>query len=77
MRAHEPAARGKLQMMEQERTADDAAQTDSTRDKVGDVETAGETTAAATISGPPNTKPVGADTMAKVGGINEHEEKDE
>ena len=64
-------------MIEQERTADDAAQTDSTRDKVGDVETAGETTAAAMISGPPDTKPVGADTMAKVGGISEHEEKDE
>lgn len=76
MRAHEPVARGKLQMIEQERTADDAAQTDSTRDKVGDVETAGETTAAATISGPPDTKPVGADTMAKVGGISEYEEKD-
>jgi hypothetical protein len=33
---------------------------------VGDVETAGETTAAATISGPEETKPVGADTMVKV-----------
>ena len=33
---------------------------------VGDVEMAGETTAAATISGPAETKPVGADTMVKV-----------
>jgi hypothetical protein len=33
---------------------------------VGDVETAGETTAAATVSGPAETKPVGADTMVKV-----------
>jgi hypothetical protein len=55
----------------------DTAQTDSTHGDVGDVETAGETTAAATISGPPDTKPVGADTMAKVGGTSEHEGKDE
>jgi hypothetical protein len=33
---------------------------------VGDVESAGETTAAATVSGPAETKPVGADTMVKV-----------
>jgi hypothetical protein len=35
---------------------------------VGDVETAGETTAADTISGPADTRPVGADTTADVAG---------
>jgi hypothetical protein len=44
----------------------DADKADSTDEGVGDVETAGETTAAATISGPADTKPVGADTMLKV-----------
>jgi hypothetical protein len=34
--------------------------------EVGDVEMAGETTAAAAISGPEHRKPVGADTMVKV-----------
>ena len=34
----------------------------------GDVEAAGETTAVAAISGPPDTRPVGADTLAKVEG---------
>ena len=34
--------------------------------EVGDVELAGETTAAAAISGPEHHKPVGADTMVKV-----------
>ena len=39
----------------------------SEADKPGDeVEAAGETTAADTISGPPDTKPVGADTLVKV-----------
>ena len=33
---------------------------------VGDTETAGETTAAATISGPPDMRPVGADTLVEV-----------
>jgi hypothetical protein len=42
-------------------------QTDSTNEEAADpVETAGETTAAATISGPANQRPVGADTMIKV-----------
>lgn len=48
-----------------EKTHNDAAQDDST-DGVGDVETAGETTAAAAIKGPTDTRPVGADTMVKV-----------
>ena len=34
--------------------------------EVGDVEMAGETTAAAAITGPEHQKPVGADTMVKV-----------
>jgi hypothetical protein len=34
--------------------------------EVGDVERAGETTAAAAVSGPAHDKPVGADTMVKV-----------
>ena len=49
-------------------TNDDATQAGSTREgDVGDVETAGETTAAATAGG--NTtveKPVGAETLVKV-----------
>lgn len=43
-------------------TTDDSAQ----EGDVGDVETAGETTAAAAINGPTDTSPVGADTMLKV-----------
>lgn len=43
------------------------AQADSTEGDAGDVvESAGETTAAAMISGPADTRPVGADTLAKV-----------
>lgn len=39
----------------------------SEADKRGDeVESAGETTAADTVSGPPDTAPVGAETMVKV-----------
>jgi hypothetical protein len=44
--------------------------------EVGDVETAGETTAAAAISGPDNPKPVGADTMVKVSDPPERAEDD-
>lgn len=42
---------------------------DAARDaggRVGDVESAGETTAAAAIQGPTDTRPVGADTLVKV-----------
>ena len=46
----------------------DADRADSAEGKPGDVETAGETTAVAAISGPPDTRPVGADTLAKVEG---------
>ena len=43
-----------------------AAQADSNGGEAGDVETAGETTAAEMIGGPPDTRPVGTDTMADV-----------
>ena len=56
-------------MTEQEETKRDAAtEADSTSGGIGDVETAGETTAAAAIKGPTDTRPVGADTMVKVAG---------
>ena len=47
-------------------TSNDAVRDDSAEGGVGDVETAGETTAAATIGGPVNTGAVGADTLVKV-----------
>ncbi len=53
-------------MRKPDRTDNDAGEDDLMGDGVGDVETAGETTAAATISGPDNAEPVGADTLAKV-----------
>ncbi|HEX8773038.1 MAG TPA: hypothetical protein VF735_05490 [Pyrinomonadaceae bacterium] len=53
-------------MAETNKPNDDAPRPDSTTTHVGDVETAGETVAADTISGPPDTRPVGADTLAKV-----------
>lgn len=45
--------------------SDDELEEGLPADEVGDVETAGETTAAATIGGSTNEKPVGADTMVK------------
>jgi hypothetical protein len=53
-------------MPDREKINNDAAQYDSPNGGVGDVETAGETTAAAAITGPTDTSPVGADTMIKV-----------
>lgn len=53
-------------MSEADKTRDDATRRDSTEDAVGDVETAGETTAADTVSGPENTKPVGEGTSVEV-----------
>jgi hypothetical protein len=45
----------------------DAAQNDSTAaGGVGDLETAGETTAAEMIGGAPDTRPVGVDTIADI-----------
>jgi hypothetical protein len=52
--------------MDSVKTEDDAVPDDSSESEVGDVEDAGETTAAAAINGPTDTKPVGADTMLKV-----------
>lgn len=53
-------------MTEQNKTDVEAARSGSNAGEVGDVETAGETTAADTISSPPDTRPVGADTLVKV-----------
>ena len=53
-------------MIKPDKIKDEAAEADSTDGDVGDVETAGETTAAVAISGPPDTRPVGADTMVEV-----------
>jgi hypothetical protein len=43
-----------------------AAQVDATKGDVGDVEAAGETTAAEMIGGAPDTRPVGLDTLADI-----------
>jgi len=53
-------------MTERDKTVEDATQIDVTEGEVGDVETAGETTAAVMIGGPPDTRPVGEDTLANV-----------
>ena len=55
-------------MIEPDETNDDATPDGSTREGgVGDVESAGETTAAATTGGSTaETRPVGADTLVKV-----------
>jgi hypothetical protein len=55
-------------MTESSEIKNDDERADSPEGKPGDVEAAGETTAAAAISGPPDTRPVGADTLAKVEG---------
>jgi hypothetical protein len=52
--------------MKEPETESDVTQRDSTDGEAGDVETAGETTAVAAITGPDNPKPVGADTMVEV-----------
>ncbi len=55
-------------MIEPDKTNSDESQTNSTLEEsgVGDLETAGETTAADVISGPADTRPVGLDTLVKV-----------
>ena len=54
-------------MTEEVDGADDAtAQVDATKGDVGDVEAAGETTAAEMSGGAPDTRPVGVDTLANV-----------
>ncbi|HEY1403151.1 MAG TPA: hypothetical protein VGB05_03425 [Pyrinomonadaceae bacterium] len=45
---------------------DNTTQTDATDGEVGDLETAGETTAAEMIGGAPDTRPVGVDTIADI-----------
>lgn len=45
---------------------DKTTQADQTDGDVGDLETAGETTAAEMIGGPPDTRPVGIDTIADI-----------
>lgn len=52
--------------IEPQNTADEASQTDLTEGSVGDVEAAGETTAAAAIHGPVDDSPVGAETLANI-----------
>jgi hypothetical protein len=52
--------------METDKTENDATQAEAASGGVGDVESAGETTAAVAISGPADTRPVGADTLVKV-----------
>jgi hypothetical protein len=51
--------------MMNDNSRDDKLQEGLPSDSVGDVETAGETTAAATTGGSVNEKPVGADTLVK------------
>jgi hypothetical protein len=53
-------------MIKPDKFNDDAAEADSTKGEVGDVETAGETTAAVAINGPTDTRPVGTGTMIEV-----------
>jgi hypothetical protein len=53
-------------MKESDEVNDSTTPDDSAKADVGDVETAGETAAAAAINGPTDTSPVGADTMLKV-----------
>jgi hypothetical protein len=58
---------GKERMTTPDKTVDHNDSVDSTEGDVGDVvEMAGETTAASLISGPTDTRPAGADTLAKV-----------
>lgn len=59
--------RGMREQMKIDEIDEAANQPDARDANVGDVETAGETTAADTInSSPANQKPVGADTLVKV-----------
>ncbi len=53
-------------MSEPDDADDSATQVDATEGEAGDLETAGETTAAEVIGGPPDTRPVGVDTLAQV-----------
>lgn len=53
-------------MRDSDQNSDDTLHEERAPSEVGDVEDAGETTAADTINGPSDTRPVGADTMLKV-----------
>ena len=53
-------------MTEVDGAGDETAQVDATKGDVGDVEAAGETTAAEMIGGAPDTRPVGVDTLANI-----------
>ena len=53
-------------MVKPDDTDEAATQVDLTVGEVGDLETAGETTAAEIIGGPPDTRPVGVDTLAQI-----------
>ncbi|HEX8636330.1 MAG TPA: hypothetical protein VF703_19570 [Pyrinomonadaceae bacterium] len=53
-------------MTEADGTKDKTNEVDATRGDVGDLETAGETTAAEMIGGAPDTRPVGLGTIADI-----------
>jgi len=55
-------------MSESSEIKNDAGRADGPEGNPGDVETAGETTAVAAISGPTDKRPVGSETLAKVEG---------
>jgi hypothetical protein len=61
--------------MDADKSKDNDTTETSAQGEVGDVEDAGETTAAGMISGPTDTKPVGADTMIKVSDAPEQKEE--
>ena len=63
-------------MKTQDEGADSSARARAERGGEGDVESAGETTAAAAIKGPDDTRPVGAGTKIEVGGGDEGEGDD-
>ncbi|HEX7998125.1 MAG TPA: hypothetical protein VF528_07015 [Pyrinomonadaceae bacterium] len=54
------------EMREPQKALDAATATHKDTGAPGDIETAGETTAAAAIKGPTDTRPVGADTLANI-----------
>ncbi len=53
-------------MREPEDTRDEAPTVEANAGDIGDVETAGETTAAAALKGPVDDRPVGAETLANI-----------
>jgi hypothetical protein len=63
-------------MTDRDRDVDDGARETATSGGAGDVEAAGETTAAAAApTGDANAKPVGADTLVKVAGDRDDAER--